>query len=312
MPYKAAEWRRIMIHEMLRTKMLGGALTDAGNYLRGTYRGYYLVLEPAASGKYLIRVNAHASNDPNNVKLQAFLDSKSANYMVAPRYFELLVNLPQTADDIPDAVNGALDPVIDFLSAGGYVSGCECCGGNTPAPECYNVNGTHRFICANCPDTVKQNYRNSQKGAFFPGICGAFVGALIGGALWILIYRLGYIAGIAGAVSAICAMKGYELLGKRLDMKGIIGSVVIMIATIFLASRISWSWDMYDILREYDYDFKTIFLHFSEILDTFEASGDYIKELLIGYGLTAVCSVGYIIEAVRSGRTQNCQISKES
>ncbi len=301
-----------MIHEMLRTKMLGASLTDAGSYLRGTYRGYYLVVEPAASGKYRIRVNAHAANDPNNVKLQAFLHSKSADCLVAPKYFEITVNLPQTADDIPDAVNGAVEPVLDYLSAGGYVSGCECCGGTSPAPECYNVNGTHHFICANCPDIVKQNYRNSQKGAFFPGIFGALVGALIGGALWIFIYRLGYIAGIAGAVSAICAMKGYELLGRRLDIKGIVGSVLIMIATIFLASRISWSWDMYDVLREYDYDFSTIFLHFSELLDMFEASGEYIKELVMGYGLTAVCSIGYIIEAFRSGRTQKCQISKET
>lgn len=300
-----------MIHEMLRTKILGGGLTDAGNYLRGTYRGYFVVVEPADSGQYRIRINTYAANDPNNVKLQSFLNEKSSNVMVAPKYFEITVALPQTADDIPDAVNGAVEPILDYLEAGGYVSGCECCGGTSPAPECYNVNGTHHFLCANCPDTVKKNYQNNQKSSFFPGILGAFGGALIGGALWILIYRLGYIAGIAGAVSAICAMKGYEMLGKRLDVKGIAGSVIIMIATIFLASRISWSWDMYDVLKEYDYDFSTIFFHFSELLDMFEASGEYIKELMIGYGLTAVCSVGYIIEAFRSGRTQKCQISRE-
>ena len=30
------------------------------------------------------------------------------------------------------------------------------------------------------------------------GLVGAFLGALIGGALWVLIFKLGYIAGIAG------------------------------------------------------------------------------------------------------------------
>ena len=53
---------------------------------------------------------------------------------------------------------------------------------------------------------------------------GAFLGALLGCVLWIIIYRLGYIAGIAGAVIGICAMKGYEMLGKHLDKKGVIGS----------------------------------------------------------------------------------------
>ena len=49
-----------------------------------------------------------------------------------------------------------------------------------------------------------------RKGNIVTGIVGALLGALLGGVLWVIIYQLGYIAGIAGLVAAVCALKGYE------------------------------------------------------------------------------------------------------
>ena len=73
-----------------------------------------------------------------------------------------------------------------------------------------------------------------------------------------LIYRLGYIAGIAGAVTAICALRGYELLGGHLDRKGVIISTVMMMVMIFFANRLSWTWDAYDALNDEGYTFSAV------------------------------------------------------
>ena len=75
----------------------------------------------------------------------------------------------------------------------------------------------------------------------FLGLIGALVGALLGGASIILLSQIGYIASISGFILAICTLKGYELLGKRLSGKGIALCILLMIVTPFLADWIDWA-----------------------------------------------------------------------
>jgi hypothetical protein len=49
------------------------------------------------------------------------------------------------------------------------------------------------------------------------------------------------IASISGIILAVCTMKGYELLGGRLTKKGIVISVLLMLAMPYLADRIDWA-----------------------------------------------------------------------
>lgn len=146
-----------------------------------------------------------------------------------------------------------------------------------------------------------------QKSNFIAGLVGAFLGSLIGCVLWVIIYRLGYIAGIAGAITAICAMKGYELLGKKLDVKGVISCVVIMILMIFFANKLAWSWEIYDVFTtEYGYEitFFDAFLSADEIIKASELTSSYYKDLIIGYGLTALASFGNIVNAFKASKAQ--------
>ncbi len=45
------------------------------------------------------------------------------------------------------------------------------------------------------------------------GLVGAFLGSLIGVACIVGIGQMGYVASISGLVMAVCAIKGYSLLG---------------------------------------------------------------------------------------------------
>lgn len=76
---------------------------------------------------------------------------------------------------------------------------------------------------------------------FVLGLLGALVGAILGGASIILLSQLGYIASISGFILAICTLKGYELLGKRLSGKGIALCVLLMLVTPFVADWIDWA-----------------------------------------------------------------------
>ena len=53
--------------------------------------------------------------------------------------------------------------------------------------------------------------------------------------------QLGYVAAISGAIMAVCALKGYELLGGKLTKKGVIISVVIMIVMTYVGDRVDWA-----------------------------------------------------------------------
>jgi hypothetical protein len=137
---------------------------------------------------------------------------------------------------------------------------------------------------------------------FITGLIGAIIGSLIGVAAWVLIYKLGFIAGIAGAITAICAMKGYKILGKVLDKKGVILSIIITIVMIYIANRISWAWEIYTVYAEdpvYKISFLEAFIGVDEVVSYSNLTGVYLKDLIIGYLLTVVAGYKDVIRAFR-------------
>lgn len=297
--------------ENLRSQILGGQLHGSKNVLSGNYRGYYITFE-MTNASYVVKVNASSPSDEKNAQLGAFLlkQKEEIKGLLDTQVYDycLVLNLKAAnlLKNMPGIVNGIVEPVLDYLMNYGYVSGCEQCGNTAETLSCYEINGGYHFLCSSCTgsieDSLRQNQQNikAQKSNFAAGLIGAFLGSLIGCVLWILIYKLGYIAGIAGAVTAICAMKGYEMLGGHLDKKGVIGSVIIMLISIFLANKIAWSWEAYDALKEYGYTFFDCFRVLGDILSESGLTGSYYGDLAIGYLLTIVCSFRNIKTAFKA------------
>ena len=128
------------------------------------------------------------------------------------------------------------------------------------------------------------------------GIVGALLGALLGGVLWVLVSQLGYIAGIVGLVVAVCAVKGFELFGGKLNAAGIIICMVIVVGAIYAANYISYSIYLQQALDELGYGFS--FGDSIRLLPDFfseeEIFGAFLRDLVIGYLLTAVASFSVI------------------
>lgn len=299
-----------MIKEKLRSQILGGALQDYGPYLAGVYRGFYITVDLPA--QYVVRINASSPNDEGNAALKAFAEqqkttNKHLNNIAAYNHsIVLAIRTPNLSKNLPTVLNGIIEPIINYMVNGMYSSGCENCGNALEQIHCYEINGQHHYICEACEGDIQgslqeqQDITIAQKSNLVPGLVGAFLGSLLGCILWVLIYRLGYIAGIAGAVTAICAMKGYEMFGKHLDKKGVIGSVIIMVIMIFFANKIAWSWEAYSALKEYDYTFSDCFRALGEILKVTESTASYYGDLAIGYVLTLVASYRNIIGAFKA------------
>ena len=299
-----------MLKEKLRSQILGGCLQDFKTHLSGLYKGFYITMD-AVQAQYLIKISVNPSDAADLAALNSFLNNQQLNEkklstaVTGSHNIQLTIKVPSLAKNIPDTVNGIVEPIIDYLISHTFSSGCSECGTNMEQINCYEINGSHYFLCDTCKDKIQSslqaNQQNiqSKKSSLVAGLVGAFLGSLIGCILWVLSYHLGYIAGIAGAVTAICAMKGYAILGGHLDKKGVIGSVVIMLIMIFFANKISWSWDAYSALEEYGWTFTEVYQDLGYILEETDLVASYYGELAIGYILTLVCSAGSIINAFR-------------
>lgn len=79
----------------------------------------------------------------------------------------------------------------------------------------------------------------------FAGAVGAFLFALVGGVLWVVLYQLGFLAGISGIVGVICAIKGYQLFAKKSSTKGIVIAVIMTVLVLVIAWYLCLSLDAY-------------------------------------------------------------------
>lgn len=110
------------------------------------------------------------------------------------------------------------------------------------------------------------------------GIVGAIIGAALGAGSIILLNMLGYVASISGLILAICTLKGYELLGGKLSIKGVIISLVLFLVTPYIADRLSWAIMLTQELGDYGITFGQAFQMIPELLEMDSA----LKEEYIG------------------------------
>ena len=73
------------------------------------------------------------------------------------------------------------------------------------------------------------------------GILGAFLGTLIGAICIVLVNQFGYIASISGVVMGVCALKGYQILGKKMSLKGIIICVILILLMVYISNWFSYA-----------------------------------------------------------------------
>ena len=131
------------------------------------------------------------------------------------------------------------------------------------------------------------------------GIVGALMGGIIGGVGIVLVGQLGLISALSGVVLALCTLKGYELLGRKLSKQGILVSIVIMLVVPYLADRVSWA---LTIVKEFEWMFGDAFLYVHKVVKEAGAEADYWKDLLFVYAFTALGAYTIIKQTLKQTR----------
>lgn len=135
---------------------------------------------------------------------------------------------------------------------------------------------------------------------YVTGVVGALLGVIIGTVLWVVIFQFGYIAGFAGFVMMICSFKGFELLGGRINIPGIIICALMDFAAIYFAHNIAYAVGLMQEMTETKLTFSAAYQSIPRLIDAFEEFADaYYHDLIVGYGLAAVAIIPNMIDYIR-------------
>ena len=99
-------------------------------------------------------------------------------------------------------------------------------------------------LCPDCASRLQQDMalaeqQKQQKSEnVIGGIVGAVLGSLLGVLCMVVLAQMQYVASISGVVLAICALKGYEILGGKLTRRGVVISVIVMIVMTYAGNQI--------------------------------------------------------------------------
>ena len=184
----------------------------------------------------------------------------------------------------------AIQDIVDFLLNHQFVQVNAATGEEEPI-GLYQIGDTIYLIDdatfqdyhAEVQDTV-QAY-DERKENFLLGMVGAVIGVLIGGAVALLVARLGYVSVLAGAALGFCTIKGYEILGKKLTKKGVVVSAILMVLTVFLVNQLDYTLAL---MSELDLPFDMTWTLLNEA--TFQ--GDVPDNFYLNLGLLAVFTLG--------------------
>lgn len=134
-------------------------------------------------------------------------------------------------------------------------------------------------------ETIKENVP--------AGIVGALLGGIIGSLVIVLFGVMGLVASFGGVAVAFTTLTGYEKFAKKLSVKGIVISVIVMIIIITFITRLEWTIDIYMEMSQHSDEISplAIFLNMHAILEEFDCVADYVKEIVVLFIFTGLGAV---------------------
>ena len=147
------------------------------------------------------------------------------------------------------------------------------------------------------------------------GTVGAVLFSLAGGALWFVLYQVGFFAGISGLVGVICAIKGYALFAKKESLRGVVIAIAAAVLVMVLAWYLCLSLDVYTAYQDWyangEVDYTVTFWEAVRGAYLFLADGEillaYLKDLGIGLALCVVGAYRFVADAVRRVKQEKAQ-----
>ena len=146
------------------------------------------------------------------------------------------------------------------------------------------------------------------------GTLGAILGALVGSIPWMVAFYFGWFVGWFGFVIALCARKGYEILGGRTSKAKVVIVIVCSFIGLFIAQNMGYIIELYRAIAQEYGTTPTL----GEVINTLifaittepEISGPYWGDLALGVLFLVLGFYSIIANMVRESRNPLSTISE--
>ncbi len=298
-----------------------GLSYDQGrNILHGTFNGYTFAVPQAPSNARYCYVVFHITRDGGPLSQDEGKQiAKESNKLVeffkpsgaAPVSF--MVKLEKDEAGTAQKLLDALTYLSESFANLGYVNTCEHCRQPLETEACAVGNGV-RFLCPDCFEAVssqlteKAHVEEETPENVAAGVIGALGGALLGAIVVVIMGQLGYVSALSGFVAAICALKGYELLAKKMSIKGAIIACIAMLVMLYLGHQTNVAIEVLKAFKQSGHselDFFTVFRAVPKLVKSdSELMGAYLKDLLMVYFFALLGAVPTIIKSLKGQKTK--------
>lgn len=275
---------------------IGFTVNQAHQCAYGSVEGYQFVVNYLPQQRQYTLM-ATIKNENEAGAMTQYLDSMDKGNFINWTIYKdnaVIVNLKNHKELDVWAIQKIMQGIALTASQNAYVQCCRHCGEETVIYP-VSVNGNTDLACEKCLVEFTSQQPPVKEVNLPLGIVGALVGSIIGVAVWILIYQLGFVAGITGFIMAVCCFKGYEMLGGRIDKKGVWIAIAISIAMLAVAEMICLGIEIHALYSEfYDISFFDAMSVVPDFLSEPEILSAVLGDLAFGYVFMAVASFSYI------------------
>lgn len=284
------------------------------NIMHGMFHGYSFAFPALPNNARYCYVNCFVTRDgialtSTDAKQIAKESGKLVEYVkpTGNAASGFLVKLGKDEQTTIQQLTDALDYLVKSFATRGFVNICERCH-QPMETEAYVVGNGIRFLCPDCFENVssdlddKAHVEAETPENVAAGVIGALLGALLGAAVVVIFGRLGYVTALSGLIAAVCSLKGYELLAKKMSIKGAIISCAAMLIMIYVGHRTDWA---IEVAQYFDVDFFKAFraipvLIQEEVID----KAQYLKGLLMVVLFALIGAVPTVIKSIKGQKTK--------
>lgn len=310
-----------MKHELIQVRDLTGLqLRNQNSMLCGYYRGFATVVNLNSRQRcYDVLVWAVRPGEDVAEEANRWVADYAAQHPVCTggnytgRMLAAHIAIDKKRDVTAQSLSSYLGDVTGWLASRGMSTCCESCGSADTAV--YNLGGTIHAICPQCLARMSETAKAEQKaipGNLPAGVVGALLFSLAGVALWVLVNRLGYIAAICGLVLVVCAFKGYEIFGKKIDMPAIVICLLVAVFMGLVSQYICIGMDIYEAFEEYGVSMLDALRSVPQFIfdPELELLAAYAPDLIISYVFMALGSFSFIRNAIAAQKYGGFAVEK--
>lgn len=277
------------------------------NSVYGHYNGYAMVVYYMQDQvQFMVTMDINGGTPEQANYISEFLRGlpQQKKYVKFAKFDEneISIGIKANKRDCVANLKEVIDSVTMLCRSNSMVSCCSICGSPNNL-SVISVNGSCSIMCDDCFEKSKAELANAQiqvkksKGNLLSGIVGAFLGSLIGVVAWIIFYQIGRYEFVAALVLAVCTIKGYQKFGGKLNIGGIVVSLLIASGMLYFANDAS-------VAVQFCISDGTNFFDEIRNISTTLAYGDnlnrHIYNLVIGYILLFIAAISTYISIYKT------------